>query len=97
MMRLTPKSLEEQAIILGYKRVNFKENWGIEPSTIPVKELFHAATYMARVEGQLFHAHAIEVRLDQLNVGYRFIVGCLKNGCKTAYVTNEGLKCKRRR
>jgi len=86
--------LEDQAIILGYKRISFKKSWEIKPSPISVKELFQSAAHMARAEGNVAHAQALEIRLPELNEGFKYKVGRLKNGCATAYITNEGLRCR---
>ena len=79
------KCLEAQARILNYRRVCFARDWEIEFQT-PARQLFETAAFLARVEGAIGHALALETRLSQLSPNSRYHAGRLKNGCQTARV-----------
>ena len=79
--------LEVQARIRGYERINFEEDWEIT-LPIPARRLFQVAAHLARFEGMINHARALEARLPHISPDAQYKIGRLKNGCSTAYVSN---------
>lgn len=83
--RRFPRTLAEQAKMFGYQRFISEKDWDTT-LPIPAVDLFRVAAYLARFEGAIFHAQAIEARPPYLRPNFKYKVGRLANGCQTCYI-----------
>ncbi len=77
-----------RAEVVGQGRVSFERDWYVE-ARFPAGELFKTGAHLARTEGAIFHAEALEARLPKINPNARYRLGRMRNGCQTAYVFNK--------
>ena len=83
------KLFQEIAHKSGNGRISFKRTWWIT-APFSARKLTENAACLARAEGMIFHAEALEARLPYIPERAIYRVGRSKHGCSVAQIVIPG-------